>query len=173
MKQRKLPLKDLAFFAMYAALTCAFQWILAGLPNIHATGMLTMLITLLYRKKALIPIFLYVLIMGLVNGFALWWLPYLYAWPVLWGMTMLIPQSLPVKWKAVIYPAVCALHGLIYGTLTAPGFLLAFGLSFRQFPAYVISGLPYDLIHAAGNLAMGLLILPLYTVLKKVKERHA
>lgn len=171
MTQKKIPLAEWIFFALFAAVMCVSQWVLAALPNLHLTGMLTMLITLLYRKKALIPIYLYALIMGLVNGFPLWWLPYLYVWTVLWGMTMLIPKRLPTKWCAIVYPVVCGLHGLIYGTLFAPGYLLAFKMPFRQIGAYIVAGLPFDLLHAAGNTAAGLLILPLLAVLRNVMKQ--
>ena len=28
-------------------------------------------------------------------GFGVWWVPYLYVWTVLWGMTMLLPKKMP------------------------------------------------------------------------------
>ena len=38
-------------------------------PNVHLLGMLTMTYTLVYRKKALYPIYTYVLLNGLFAGF--------------------------------------------------------------------------------------------------------
>jgi hypothetical protein len=37
--------------------------------------------------------------------------------------------------------------------------------------AYFISGIPFDLMHMAGNAATGLLIVPLTNLLKKLKKR--
>ena len=142
------------------------------LPNIHLLGMLTMVYTLTFRAKALIPIYLYVLINGLYAGFATWWIPYLYIWTVLWAMTMLIPQNLPKKVACIVYPMVCGLHGLAFGTLYAPAQALLYGLHFQQMLAWIIAGLPWDVIHGVGNLFAGMLILPLSTLLKKLMKRQ-
>lgn len=138
------------------------------LPNIHLLGMFTMVYTIAFRKKALIPIYVFVFITGLYGGFSAWWVPYLYLWTVLWGVTMLIPQKLPTKAYCVIYPLVCCLHGLAYGTLYAPAQALLFGLDFKQTIAWIITGLPWDAIHGIGNLFAGLLILPLSNLIKKL-----
>lgn len=139
-------------------------------PNIHLLGMLTMTYTIVYRKKALYPIYTYVLLNGLFNGFSAWWLPYLYIWTVLWGITMLLPQHMPVKIAVLVYMIICALHGLAFGTLYAPAQALMFGLSIKGTIAWIIAGLPWDMLHAIGNLAAGTLIVPLATLLKKIER---
>ncbi len=137
------------------------------LPNIHLLGMLTMVYTLLFRAKALIPIYLYVFLNGIYAGFSLWWMPYLYIWTLLWGITMLLPQNMSPKMCSVVYPTVCALHGLSFGILYAPGEAALFGLNFSQTVAWVLAGLPWDLVHMIGNFALGLLIFPLTNTLKR------
>lgn len=138
------------------------------LPNIHLLGMFTMVFTLVFRQKALIPIYVYVLMNGLYAGFNLWWVPYLYIWTILWGVTMLLPKAMPTKIACVVYPVVCCLHGLLYGTLYAPAQALMFGLDLRQTIAWIIAGLPWDAVHGVGNLVAGLLILPLTALLRKL-----
>ena len=138
------------------------------LPNIHLLGMFTMVFTLVFRQKALIPIYVYVLMNGLYAGFNLWWVPYLYIWTILWGVTMLLPKAMPTKIACVVYPVICCLHGLLYGTLYAPAQALMFGLDLRQTIAWIIAGLPWDAIHGVGNLVAGLLILPLTALLRKL-----
>ena len=100
-------------------------------PNIHLLGMLTMTYTIVYRKKALYPIYTYILLNGLFAGFSAWWIPYLYIWTVLWGVTMLLPQYMPKKVAVPVYMLVCGLHGLAFGTLYAPAQALMFGLSLK------------------------------------------
>ncbi len=141
------------------------------LPNIHLLGMFTMLYTIVYRKKALIPIYIYVLINGVYAGFSMWWLPYLYIWTILWGVTMLLPRKMSDKKAAIIYPIVCCLHGLLFGTLYAPAQALMFGLNFKAMLAWIVAGLPFDAIHGFGNLLAGLLILPLSRLLKKLNMK--
>ena len=138
------------------------------LPNVHLLGMLTMTYTVVFRKKALIPIYVYVLLNGLYAGFSMWWLPYLYLWTILWGVTMLLPRDMPKKAASVVYPLVCALHGLSFGTLYAPAQALMMGLSFKATLSWIAAGLPWDMVHALGNLCAGFLILPLSKVLKKL-----
>ena len=84
---------------------------------------------------------------------------------------MLLPRNMPDKAAMIVYPAVCALHGLAYGALYAPWQALAFGLSWGGMITWIIAGLPFDAVHAAGNLAAGLLILPFSKLLKKLNAR--
>ena len=141
------------------------------LPNIHLLGMLTMVYTLVFRTKALIPIYVYVFLNGLYAGFSIWWVPYLYIWALLWGITMLLPKKMPRGIAAVALPLICALHGFAFGALYAPAQALMFGMNAKQTLAWIISGLPFDLLHGIGNFAAGLMILPLSGLLKKLIQR--
>ena len=145
-------LRDMAVFSMAGAMMFCSDLLLDALPNIHLIGMFTMLLTLIYRHRALIPVYIYVMLTALYYGFALSVVPYYYVWAVLWGMTMLLPRKIPDLAAAFIYPAVCSLHGLLFGTLCAPSQALLFGLDFKQMIAWIVAGIPFDLIHAAGNL---------------------
>ncbi|MBQ5672539.1 MAG: hypothetical protein IIV43_09340, partial [Oscillospiraceae bacterium] len=127
--------------------------------------------TVVYRKKALYPIYVFVFIIGLMNGFATWWLPYLYLWAVLWGMTMLLPRNIPEKWKPVVYMAVCAAHGYLYGTLYAPAQALLFGLDFQGMITWIIAGLPWDFVHGTSNFLCGMLIYPLVQLLQRMEKQ--
>lgn len=146
--------------------------LLEALPNIHMLGMFTMLLTLVYRRRALIPIYIYVFLNGLYAGFNLWWIPYLYIWALLWGVTMLLPRRMPQGVAIVVYPLVCALHGLAFGTLYVPAQAIMYGLDFRGMLAWVASGFPFDIIHAQGNFAFGLLILPLSKLLMRLERKQ-
>lgn len=139
-------------------------------PNIHLLGMFIMSFTLVYRKKALIPIYVFVLITGILNGFNAWWLPYLYIWTVLWAMTMLLPVNMTHKQKMIVYPIICCLHGLLYGTLYAPAQSLMFGLNFEQTLAWIVTGLPWDAVHGVSNFMTGFLIVPMTKLLKKLDK---
>ncbi len=163
-------IRNICVFAMLGPLMFCSKSIMELLPNIHLLGMFTMVYTVAYRKKALIPIYIFVFITGLYAGFALWWIPYLYLWTVLWGVTMLIPKDLPPKALCVIYPIVCCLHGLLYGALYAPAQALFYGLDLKQTIAWIISGLPFDAIHGVSNLFVGMLVFPLSGLLKKLSK---
>ena len=81
---------------------------------------------------------------------------------------MLLPKNMPRGVALVVYPLVCALHGLAFGTLYAPAQALMFGFDFEQTVAWIVAGFPWDVIHAAGNLATGLLIYPLSQRLERL-----
>ena len=168
-----LSVWETALFAMLGALMYASKVAMAALPNIHLIGMFIMAFTLVFRKKALIPLYLYVFLEGLFGGFTTWWIPYLYVWAALWGVTMLLPRQMPNPVACVVYPLVCALHGLAFGTLFAPAQALFFHLDFEQTIAWIVAGLPFDVTHAVGNLVAGLLILPLSELLKKLLKTVA
>ncbi len=164
----KPTVKEVAIFGMFGALMFASKKLMEVLPNIHLLGAIIIALTVVYRKKALYPIYLYVFIDGLFYGFNLWWAPYLYLWPVLWGITMLLPKNMPKKLRPLVYMSVCALHGFAFGLLYAPYQAIAFGLTFDGMLAWFVSGLPFDLIHGVSNFVCGLLIVPIITVLERV-----
>ncbi len=139
-------------------------------PNIHLIGMLIVATTVVYRQKALYPLYVFVLVTGLLNGFATWWIPYLYIWAVLWGAVMLLPKNMPKKLRPVVYSLVCAAHGLLFGILYAPAQAILFGLNFKGMIAWIVAGLPFDITHAASNLCCGLLICPLVAILKRANK---
>lgn len=147
--------------------------VMEALPNIHLIGVLTITYTLVYRSQALIPIYIYVILNGLYSGFNLWWAPYCYVWLVLWGITMLLPKHMSVKLAIPLSISICALHGLAFGTLYAPFQSLVFGLDFEETVLWVISGFPFDILHAFGNLVAGILIVPLANVLDKLERKYS
>lgn len=160
-------LVDLIVFAMLGVIMFISKYLTELLPNIHFLGMLTMTYTIVYRKKALIPIYVFVMLMGIFNGFSLWWIPYLYIWAILWGITMLLPKKMSKKIAIPVYAVVCALHGLCYGTLYAPAQAIMFGYDLKTMLVWIGAGLYFDILHAIGNFALGFLIVPLSEALLK------
>ena len=166
----KLTIKEKAVFGVLGALMYVSKIIMEIAPNIHLLGVFTIAITVVYRKKALYPIYTYVLLNGMLSGFAMWWIPYLYVWTILWGVTMLLPQKIPKAVKPVVYMIVNACHGFLFGTLYAPAQALMFGLSFDGMIAWIIAGLPWDFVHGVSNFFCGMLIVPIIIVLQRLKR---
>ena len=119
-KSVKLTVFEMVLFAMFSAMMFISKIVMEFLPNIHLIGVFVVLLTVVYRKKALIPIYLFVLLQGIYGGFAVWWIPYLYVWTVLWAVVMLLPKNMGKTAQMIVYPIVCALHGLLFGVLYAP-----------------------------------------------------
>lgn len=166
----KLSVKEMVIFSMLASIMYVSKIIMESFPNIHLIGTLTIAYTLVYRKKALYIIYTFVFITGLFNGFGVWWIPYLYIWTILWGMTMLLPKNIPNQFKPFVYMILCASHGFLYGILYAPSQALLFGLDSSGMIAWIMSGLYFDLIHGISNFMIGTLILPIVNILQKVNK---
>ena len=145
--------------------------VLEVLPNVELVSTLTMVYALVYRRRGLIPVCVFIFLEGVLAGFSLWWIPYLYLWPILWGVTLLLPRNLPVWAQVPVYAGVCGLFGLAYGTLYAPFQLVAFlGCDWNKMLAWIAVGFPWDVTHAIGNLALGTLIVPLTALLNRLER---
>ena len=166
----KLNTKETALFGMLGAVMFASKMLMEILPNIHLLGMFIVAITVVYRKKALYPIYIYVLLNGIFAGFAMWWIPYLYIWTILWAAVMILPKNMPKKVAPIVYAIVCALHGFGFGVLYAPAQALMFGLNFDATLTWIAAGLPFDIIHGISNLCCGILIVPLIKLLKNSEK---
>lgn len=166
----KLTVRETAVFGMLGALMYASKMIMEIAPNVHLLGVFTIAFTVVYRKKALYPIYTYILLNGIFSGFATWWIPYLYVWTVLWAVTMFLPKNMPKVVKPVVYMLVNTCHGFLFGTLYAPAQALIFGLNFDAMIAWIIAGLPWDFIHGVSNFFCGILIVPIINVLQKLER---
>lgn len=155
---------------MLGALMYASKLLMSALPNIHLIGVFVIAITRVYRQKALFPIYIFIGIEGIFSGFATWWIPNLYLWTILWLATMILPKDIPNKWQPILFMVLCALHGFLYGTLFAPAQAILFGLDFKQMIAWIITGLPFDLIHGISNFFCGLLIVPIIKILSNAEQ---
>ena len=166
----KLKTKEIAVFSMLGALMYISKLIMEVAPNVHLLGTFVIAFTLVYGKKALYPIYVYVLLNGIFAGFATWWLPYLYIWTVLWGVVMLLPKKMPKKIRPLVYMCVCAAHGFLFGTLYAPAQAILFGLNFEGMVAWIIAGLPWDFVHGVSNFFCGILIMPIVRILRIAEQ---
>lgn len=167
----KLTVREITIFAMLGAVMYVTKMIMEFAPNIHLLGAFVVAFTVVYRRKALYPIYIFVFLTGAFNGFASWWIPYLYIWTVLWGIVMLLPRRIPKKIQPIVYMIVSALHGFLYGILYAPSQVLLYGLSFEGMIAWIIAGFPWDMLHGVSNFFCGVLIVPVITALR-LAERN-
>jgi len=164
----------MAIFAVLATIMFVSRISMQFIMNVHLLGLFVAAITLTYRVRALIPIYIYVMVDGLFTGFAFWWQPYLYIWLPLWLLFMAAGSfaekfKLPKTAQVPLYMVLCGLHGLLFGVLYAPAWALYMGLSFNATVAWIIAGLPADIIHSISNIALGVLIMPLAELLRKLR----
>lgn len=164
-KYKKLV--DTLVFTMLGVIMLLSKLLMEALPNFHLLGTLITAYTIVYRKDALKPIYIFVLLSGIIYGFGTWWFAYLYIWAILWGMVMLLPKNMKPKVAVPVYMIVSGLHGLLYGTLFAPAQAIIMGYDFKTMLAWIVAGFSFDIMHCVGNVVLGILILPIATALKK------
>lgn len=169
----KVSTREIAKFGMLGAIMYLSKILMEIVPNVHLLGVFTIVFTVVYRKKALYPIYTYVILNGIMAGFSLWWVPYLYLWTVLWAVTMILPQNMSKRTGMIVYPLINACHGFLFGTLYAPAQALMFHMSFQATIAWIIAGLPWDMVHGISNLLCGFLIVPLVILLRRLENGTA
>lgn len=165
----RMAVRDLCLVGLMVAVIEAFKFLMASLPNIHLTAFWLILFTLNFGKRSLYAVPVFILIEGAVYGFGLWWVSYLYAWPLLVLVTMLFRKVD----NALFWSIVSGAFGLSFGFLCSfPYFFMgldggvAGGL--KAAFAYWVAGINFDLLHCAGNFA---LMLMLYTPISKVMKK--
>ena len=168
--QKPLTVYEISVFSMLGAIMYCSKIILEWAPNVHLLGMFTMAFTIVYRKKALVPIYVFVMLLGVLNGFNGWWVPYIYLWTVLWGVTMLLPKNMPQKIAVIVYAIVCSLHGFLFGILYAPAQAIMFGLDFKGLITWISAGAVFDTVHGISNFFAGFLVIPMTALLRRVDK---
>ena len=168
--KKPLTVYEISVFSMLGAIMYCSKMILEWAPNVHLLGLFTMAFTIVYRKKALIPIYIFVLLLGVLNGFNGWWFPYLYIWTILWGVTMLLPKKMSPKVAVIVYAVICSLHGFMFGILYAPAQAIMFGLDFKGMITWLSAGAVFDTVHGVSNFFAGFLIVPMVNLLRKIDK---
>ena len=158
--------QDIIIFALSAAIMFVQQIVLAGLPNIELVSLLVIVYARIFRYKSMYIIYIFVLLEGILYGFHLWWISYLYVWTILAFITIMLHS---VK-SVFIWAAISGIFGLLFGVLCAIPYLITGGLSMAL--AYWVSGIPFDIIHCVGNFVLCLLLWkPLIGLLSKIRKR--
>ena len=168
-KRGLLSIREIVIFAMLGAMMTAADLVMNLIPNVHIGVMLIVVFTLVYRWKALFPIYVFVLLIGIVEGFGTWWFAYLYIWAILWLAVMLLPRKMPHWLAPIVYSAVCAAHGFAFGLLWAPSDMLFHHFTWEQIVVWWKWGfITADIPHGIGKLCASVLILPLTALLRKL-----
>lgn len=169
--KNKISVTELTVYSMLGGVMYLSKFLMQLFPNIHLLALFITVITLTYRAKALIPLYVYILLDGLMSSFSIWWIPYIYIWLPLWGAVMVV-SKIKMSRSAMIpvYMVICGLHGLGFGILYAPMQAIMFNLSYKAMLTWIITGLPFDLIHGVNNFFVASLVFPLHTLIKSMED---
>lgn len=157
----RLSTREVTTLAAMGALMFMLKIAMAALPNIHPVAVFIIAGTLCFGWHMLYAVGAYIMLEGLVYGFGLWWVSYLYIWPALVAIVMLLSKNEGRLFWAVI----AAIFGLCFGALCALPYFAIGGAATAL--SYWAAGIPYDLVHAAGNFVLTFALLP--TILKTLR----
>ena len=163
----KVNTKELAGMALLSAILLIGQVGLSFLPNIEIVSLLIYIYTQIYRKKVFFIIYVFVFLEGCIYGVGLWWFGYLYIWSILALIVLLHgKQQTPVLMTGVILGA----YGISFGFLYSIPYFAAGGWAAGF--SYWVSGIPFDLLHCAGTVAVSLICYrPLRSLLGRLKSQ--
>ena len=160
----KIATRAVALVALFVAIIEVFKFAMANLANIEMTSFLLIIFSLYFGKRVYAAVPVFILIEGVIYGFGIWWVMYLYAWPLLILVTRIFKKNdSPLLWAVV-----SGVFGLLFGLMCAIPYLFVGGISTAF--SWWIAGIPFDLVHGVSNfLIMLLLYRPVTKMLKKVK----
>ena len=154
--------REIVIYGILSAVLLAAHVSLGFLPNIEIVTLLILVYTLVFRKKVFFIIYIFVFLEGLIYGFGLWWINYLYVWSIQALITLLFRKNDSVWFWSIL----SGIYGITFGALcTIPYFAIG-GISGAF--AYWTSGLLFDIIHCISNFIVCLVLFkPIRYVLEK------
>lgn len=156
--------RKLCGLSLMAALMVGTQVAMASIPNVHLVAVLLILTVIAYGGYAFYSVAVFVLLEGVIYGFGIWWLFYLYAWP-LFTLVVLLMRS---NKSRLVWACVAGLFGFLFGALSAIPYIFISGMEAAI--AYWVSGIPFDIAHGISNFVLTfILVPPLAKIMLKIK----
>ncbi len=161
-----LALSEVALFGILGGLTFVAKVAMAAFANIEPVSLMVMLFAVVFGRKAVYPIYVYVLMEFILYGLNLWSINYLYIWVILAGAAWLCRgMTAPLGWAIL-----SGLFGLLFGTLCAPVYFITGGWAYGV--TWWVNCIPFDIAHCIGNFVIALILfVPLRKVLEQLYRR--
>lgn len=163
-----MSIQKMTRIALLSAILYVSKIALEFLPNIELVSLLVIIYSLVFGWETILIVTVFNMFELIQWGFGTWWISYLYVWPLLCVITMLLKKI--IKEEFLIWAMVSGGFGLIFGSLFA---VLNIFISPSYAWSYFISGLPWDVVHCNGNFIIMLIVgKPLYRLLMILKKRY-
>lgn len=164
-KKNRITAKDIALIGMMIAVIEVSKFALAQVPNVELTTFWIIMFTLYLGNRIFYVIPAFIMIEGAVYGFHVWWVMYLYAWPLLAIFAMMMRKKNTYFGCTIL----SGVFGLLFGFLCSIPYIFigAFGMGeyeaglmngFRTAFTWWVAGIPFDLIHGISNLVIMLVL---------------
>lgn len=151
--KNRLSVRDIAQTGLMVAIIEVSKFALSGLPNIELTSFWLIMFTLYFGRRIIAVVPVFILVEGAIYGMHLWWIMYLYAWPLLVFVIWLLRKGA----SALLFAIVSGIFGLCFGAFCAiPYFFIGLGSGgissgITAAVTWWITGIPWDFVHCIGN----------------------
>lgn len=161
----KLTTKEIALIGLMVAIIEVCKVALMHLPNIELTTFWIIMFTLYFGRRIFFVIPVFILIEGAMFGFGIWWIMYLYLWPLLAIVTLMFSKNQsPLGWSII-----SCIFGLLFGFFGAIPYIVTSGIPAAF--AWWVAGIPWDLVHGVANFVLMLVLYhPIDKVMKNVQN---
>ena len=163
-----MKVKEIVLIAILSASLTVGKLALSFIPNVEIVTLLFICYTLsLGIRRTLFISVIFTITDILIWGFSTWVLGYFIAWPALIIITNLFKNKIRTEYG---YAILSGLFGFTFGLYFAFFESLFYGAAHGL--AYVISNIPFDVIHGASNFIIGLfLVKPISGLLHQLSSR--
>lgn len=166
-KKKTFKIQDIVVIGMMAASMEVAKLALSFLPNIELVSLFIIIFTLFLGNKVFYGIFVFVILEGFLYGFGLWWIMYLYCWPILALLTKLLHKQSSI----VAFALLSGTYGLFFGALCSIPYLFIGGPV--MFFSNWVTGIPFDIAHCLGNIIICFILFkPLFYIMERVTKEN-
>ncbi len=168
---RRFSVKDMAQIGIMVAIIEVSKMALSFLPNVELTSFWLIMFTLFFGWKIILLVPVFVFLEGAIYGIHLWWIMYLYVWPLLILLTRIFRKND----SAIFWAILSGIFGLLFGALCSiPYFFIGWSAGtiatgIQTAFTWWIAGIPWDFVHCIGNFTLMLFLYrPIRYAMKKV-----
>ncbi len=160
-KASRFTIQDVVVMAMMLAIIELGKRVLDFIPNVELVTLLFIVFTVWYGWKTMWVAFAFIALETMYWGVNTWVAMYLYIWPLLIILVMLI-RPVATHW---MYCVLAGAFGLLFGTMCTLVYLVIGGPQTAL--AWWVAGIPYDILHGISNFVLCLVLFkPLNAALK-------
>ena len=162
---KKVTVFDVALVGIMVAVIEVCKIAMMELPNIELTSFWLIMFSKHFSSRVYFVVPVFILIEGAIFGFGVWWVMYLYAWPLLVLAARFLRKSdSPLTWAIL-----SGVFGLLFGFMCAIPYLFMGGISTAF--SWWVAGIPWDFVHGGANfILMMLLYKPVSKAMKAVRK---
>ena len=172
--KKRITIQDIVLIGVMVAVIEVSKAALSFLPNIELTSFWIIMFTIFFGWRVILTVPVFIILEGTIYGFGLWWLMYIYIWPLL----SLLAYFFRKIESAFFWSILSAGFGLAFGFLCSfPYFFMGMSSGgirngFYSAFAWWVAGIPWDFVHCIGNFVIMLVLYyPILSVMKRIKKQ--